>query len=417
MPFFQTVLPNGLTVLAEILPTARSVALGFFVNTGARDEKEEEAGVSHFLEHMAFKGTARRTAWDVNRDFDRIGAAYNAYTSEENTVFYAAVLPEYLPQAMDILADILRPSLRQEDFDTEKQVILEEIKMYEDIPESVAWEHARKLYYDGHPLGHSVLGSLESIQALTREQMCAYFQRRYGAENIILSIAGPVSGEQIAQLAEQHCAAWFRGNSERTDRREWRRSPGTYVLTREKVVQEHVMLFTAAPPADSPLRYACDILAMTLGDGTISRLYWELVDPGHAESADCSYYEHDGSGCLHISYSCEAEETEANRERVQRILDDVQSHGITAEELQIAKNKIASRVARVSERPMGHMVSLARMWRATGRYHDLDTELRLYEAVQLEDIRTCLDLYPIQTCTVVAFGPATQLFGLSAQPV
>ncbi|MBA2226393.1 MAG: pitrilysin family protein [Thermogemmata sp.] len=417
MPFFQTVLPNGLTVLAEILPTARSVALGFFVNTGARDENEDEAGVSHFLEHMAFKGTARRTAWDVNRDFDRIGAAYNAYTSEENTVFYAVVLPEYLPQAMDILADILRPSLRQEDFDTEKQVILEEIKMYEDVPESVAWEHARKLYYDGHPLGHSVLGSLESIQALTREQMYAYFQRRYGAENIILSVAGPVSGEQIAQLAEKHCAAWFRGNSERTDRREWRRPPATYVLTREKVVQEHVMLFTAAPPADSPLRYACDILAMTLGDGTFSRLYWELVDPGHADSADCNYYEHDGSGCLHVSYSCEAEKTEANRERVQRILDDVQSHGITAEELQIAKNKIASRVARVSERPMGHMVSLARMWWATGSYHDLDTELRLYEAVQLEDIRTCLDLYPIQSCTVVAFGPATQLFGLTAQPV
>lgn len=417
MPFFQTVLPNGLTVLVETLPTARSVALGFFVNTGARDENEDEAGVSHFLEHMAFKGTARRTAWDVNRDFDRIGAAYNAYTSEENTVFYAAVLPEYLSQAMDILADILRPSLRQEDFDTEKQVILEEIKMYEDVPESVAWEHARKLYYEGHPLGHSVLGSLKSIQALTREQMYAYFQRRYGAENIILSAAGPVSGEQIVRLAEQHCAAWFRGTSGRPDQREWRRPPGTYVLTREQAVQEHVTLLTAAPPADSPLRYACDILAMTLGDGTGSRLYWELVDPGHAESAECSYYEHEDSGCLHVSYSCEAEKTEANRERVQHILEDVQKHGITVSELQIAKNKIASRIARVAERPMDHMISLARMWRTTGRYHDLDTELKLYEAVQLEDIRTCLDLYPIQACTLVAFGPATQLFGLTAQPV
>jgi predicted Zn-dependent peptidase len=125
MSFFHTVLSNGLTVLTETLPTSRSVAIGFFVKTGARDESEAEAGVSHFLEHMAFKGTARRTAWDVNRDFDRIGAAYNAYTSEENTVFYAAVLPEYLPQAFDILADILRPSLRPEDFEVEKQVILE----------------------------------------------------------------------------------------------------------------------------------------------------------------------------------------------------------------------------------------------------------------------------------------------------
>jgi predicted Zn-dependent peptidase len=417
MSFFHTVLSNGLTVLTETLPTSRSVAIGFFVKTGARDESEAEAGVSHFLEHMAFKGTARRTAWDVNRDFDRIGAAYNAYTSEENTVFYAAVLPEYLPQAFDILADILRPSLRPEDFEVEKQVILEEIKMYEDMPESVAWEQARKLYYDGHPLGHSILGSLQSIGALTRDQMLEYFHRRYGAENIILSVAGPVRGEQMVHLAEQYCAEWFRGTSGRADRREWRRSPGTYVLRRDRVVQEHVMLLTAAPPADSPHRFACDILAMILGDGTGSRLYWELVDPGHADSADCNYYEHDGSGCLHVSYSCEPEQTEANLERVQRILNDVQNQGITAEELQIAKNKIASRIVRVGERPMGHMISLAKMWQSTGSYHDLDTELQLYEAVQMADIRACLDLYPIHACTLVAFGPASQLFGLTAQAV
>src|SRR2546422_620620 len=134
MHFHHHTLANGLTLVGETSPSARSAALGFFVRTGARDETPEVSGVSHFLEHMVFKGTPRRSAFDVNRDFDRIGADYNAYTSEEPTVFHAAVLPEYLPQALDILADILRPSLRDEDFQTEKQVIIEEIGMYEDQP-------------------------------------------------------------------------------------------------------------------------------------------------------------------------------------------------------------------------------------------------------------------------------------------
>src|SRR5262245_38181167 len=126
MPFHTDRLTNRLTVIRVTSPAARSVALGFFVRTGSRDETPVESGVSHFLEHMMFKGTPRRSAEEVNLDFDRIGASYNAYTSEENTVYYAAVLPEYLPKAVDILADILRPSLRQDDFDTEKNVILEE---------------------------------------------------------------------------------------------------------------------------------------------------------------------------------------------------------------------------------------------------------------------------------------------------
>src|SRR6478609_8037305 len=197
MPFHTHKLSNGLTLIGESSPEARSVALGFFVKTGSRDETPAESGVSHFLEHMMFKGTPRRSALDVNLDFDRIGANYNAYTSEENTVYYAAVLPEYLPKAVDILADILRPSLRQDDFDTEKKVILEEIKMYEDQPGSVAWEHARKLYYTAHPLGNSVLGTSQSVGDLSRDQMQRYFDRRYAANNIVLSAAGNFDWQRL----------------------------------------------------------------------------------------------------------------------------------------------------------------------------------------------------------------------------
>src|SRR5690349_12027166 len=158
MSFQKHQLPNGLQIIGESSPSARSAALGFFVRTGARDETADECGVTHFLEHMVFKGTPRRSALDVNADFDRIGADYNAFTSEENTVFHAAVLPEYVPQAVDILADILRPSLREEDFDLEKKVIIEEIHMYEDRPGWSAYDRAKKAFFANHPLGNSILG-------------------------------------------------------------------------------------------------------------------------------------------------------------------------------------------------------------------------------------------------------------------
>src|SRR5919201_602850 len=137
MRFHQTTLDNGLQVIAELNDRAYSVAAGFLVKTGSRDEPSELAGVSHFLEHMTFKGTPRRDALAVNRDFDRVGAKHNAQTTEEDTIYHVTSLPEYLPRAFDVLADILRPSLREDDFETEKKVIIEEIKMYLDNPMSV----------------------------------------------------------------------------------------------------------------------------------------------------------------------------------------------------------------------------------------------------------------------------------------
>src|SRR5262245_60533371 len=154
---------------------------------------------------MVFKGTPRRTALDVNRDFDRIGAHYNAFTSEENTVFYAAILPEYLPQAVDILADILRPSLRAEDFDLEKKVIIEEIGMYDDQPMWSAYDRAKKVYFGDHPLGNSILGTAESVGGLTRDQMSAYFERRYVAPNITVAAAGNFDWKELVALVKERC--------------------------------------------------------------------------------------------------------------------------------------------------------------------------------------------------------------------
>jgi len=411
MPFHQQRLANGLQLIGETSPSARSAAVGFFVRTGSRDETPELAGVSHFLEHMMFKGTPRRSALEVNLDFDRIGASYNAYTSEENTVYYAAVLPEYLPKAVDILADILRPSLRQNDFDTEKQVILEEIKMYEDQPTSVAGEHARKLFYGAHPLGNSVLGTNASVSALSRDQMHGYFSRRYSPTNIVVSAAGNFEWNAFVKLVSEACDSWEPGESGRGDRTEWPGCGGLHVLLREGIQQEHVMFMSGGPPADSPLRYAADTLALAVGDDSGSRLHWALVDPGLAESADCAYYENDGSGCVYASFSCEPDETEGNLNIVRSVLADVREKSITADELRTAKSKILSRVVRGSERPMGRMQAIASAWSYTGEYRDVDTELKNFDAVTLDDIRRFLDQYPIDRTTTIAFGPVKSLDG------
>lgn len=417
MPFHHTRLPNGLTIIGETSPSARSVALGFFVRTGARDETPVEAGVSHFLEHMMFKGTPRRTAEQVNLDFDRVGSSPNAYTSEENTVYYAAGLPEYLPQMLDILSDILRPSLRDDDFNTEKKVILEEIKMYDDQPGSVAGENARRIYYGGHPLGNSVLGTLGSVGALSRDQMHAYFTRRYAANNIILSVAGNYDWNQVVAQAAAACEGWNTADVGRTHRTECNGVGGLHVLTRPKVQQEYVLFLAGGPPADSKMRYAADTMALAVGDDTGSHLYWSLIDPGLADSADCSFYENDGSGVVYASFTGEPEHAERNMDIVRKVLANVQKNGLTAEELKLAKSKITSRWVRGSERPMGRMNAIASMWAYTGEYRDVDTELANYDAVTLDDVRAYLDKYPVDRLTTVAFGPGTKVAGVEGTAV
>src|SRR5436305_369336 len=242
MPFHHHQLPNGLTVIGETSPAAKSAAVGFFVRTGSRDETPEVAGVSHFLEHMVFKGKPRRTAADVNREFDRIGADYNAFTSEETTVFHASVLPEYMPQAVDLLADILRPTLRSEDYDTEKNVIIEEIGMYDDQPSWAAYDRAKQVYFADHPLGNTILGTPASIKALTRDQMAAYHARRYVAPNVTVAAAGRFDFGRLVELVATACGGWESGPVGRPAARPTAGPRTASVVTKERFLQEQLVL-------------------------------------------------------------------------------------------------------------------------------------------------------------------------------
>jgi predicted Zn-dependent peptidase len=409
VPFHSQLLDNGLQIIGETSPSARSVAIGFFVRTGSRDETPEVSGVTHFLEHMIFKGSERRNYLAVNRDFDRIGAHYNAFTSEENTVFYAAILPEYLPQAVDLLADILRPSLRVEDFEMEKNVIIEEIAMYDDQPMWSAYDHAKRIYFAEHPLGNSILGTPDSIRALKRDQMHEYFQRRYVAPNITVSAAGNFDWDGLVRLVREHCSTWGNGKVGRQGIRETAGSGRFEVMTKAKVVQEHVFLISPGPAADSPLRYAADTMAMVLGDDSGSRMYWALIDPGLADSADASFHDYEGTGSFYTSFSCEPGQAEENLAIVRRLLHELQRDGVTEEELHQAKSKILSRVVRSSERPMGRMQALGMAWTYLHKYRSVDDELQGFDAVTVQGIREVLDRYPIDRVTTLALGPLDQL--------
>lgn len=208
MTFEHAQLGNGLTVIGERNPAAASVAAGFFVMAGSRDETPEVSGVSHFLEHMLFKGNETHSAEDFNRIFDELGARYNAFTNTERTVYYGAVLPEKLPELLDLLGQLMRPSLRSEDFDLEKNVILEEIAMYEDRPHFNVFDLSTAEFWNGHPLGNSVLGSRDSIAALDRDSMHKYMLERYSASNQVLAVTGNFDWGEVLSKARQIADHW-----------------------------------------------------------------------------------------------------------------------------------------------------------------------------------------------------------------
>lgn len=408
MQFQQRRLDNGLTIIAETMDHLRSMALGFFVRTGARDETTEISGVSHFLEHMVFKGTGKRSALEVNLEFDQMGAKYNAFTSEENTVFYAAVLPEYQQRVLELWTDLMRPALRDDDFNTEKGVILEEIAMYKDMPQFDVMDRCRRLHFGEHSCGNSVLGTIESIKNLQSQQMLSYFRQRYSPDNMVLAAAGKVDWQQLVEQADQLCGGW----SSFQPKRGLSHYPGVgkkQCVTEKKVLRRHICLMSAAPSAQDPLRYAAGILANIIGDETGSRLYWSLVDTALADSAELECDSMDGTGVYCSYISCDPVNTEKVIEIVRQTLAQIRLKGVSEEELAASKNKIASALTLSGELPMGRLVPLGFGWIYREEYRPLAEELKAVQAVTTEDIRHLLEEYPLENVTILCLGPGEKI--------
>lgn len=408
MQFREYTLDNGLTIIAECNPQAYSTAIGFFVNTGARDEDASVAGVSHFLEHMVFKGTPNRAADEVNRELDEIGSHSNAFTSEEHTVYYAAVVPDYQTNVVELLADILRPSLRTEDFETEKLVIVEEIRKYDDQPPFGAHEACMANYFGTHPLGHNVLGTVESVTELTPEQMRGYFEERYSPENITLSAAGNVDFEQLIRDAENHCGHWKRFSTQRSALSPAPKSTSS-LIHRENTALQYIVQISGAPGGKETERFAHQLLGSIYGDETGSRLFWALVDTGLAEYAGAATYEFDECGIMMTFVSCDPERVSDNLEVLRTIHAELAAQGLKDEELELAKSKVCSQSVRRAERSINRLFTLGNNWLQRHQYTTVAESVESYQAVTPDDIHELLRRFPLHENAMVAAGPLDAL--------
>ncbi len=399
-------LTNGLTILSETDPDAHTAAIGFFVKTGARDEEPARMGVSHFLEHMMFKGTDRRTADDVNREFDEIGADYNAFTSHEQTVYYAHVLPEFLPRATDLLADMLRPSLRDDDFAMEKKVILEEIGMYDDRPEWRLQDRLLEEHFGDHPLGFRVLGTTETVSALTPDQMKGYFDDRYSPDNLVVAAAGRVDFDALCRDLEQCCGGWSRTDAQR-DHGEPQPDDRRLVVDDDKLTRCYLAFLCSAPSAQNEQRYAAKVLADVLGDAEGSRLYWALVDPGLADEADFSFMPQDRTGAFMAYATCDPGRADQVEQTLLQTVDATAAKkDVTADEVERAVNKLATLATLQGERPAGRMHGLGSRWLVHSAYRSLEEELAALRAVTVEDVTALLEAFPLSPKTIVRQSPS-----------
>lgn len=404
MQFRSEKLDNGLEVIAEINPEAFSLSLGYFVKTGSRDETPEMAGVSHFLEHMMFKGTARRTAADVNRELDDLGSQSNAYTSEEQTVYYMSVLPENQHAALDLLSDMLRPALRDEDFQTERQVILEEIAMYDDQPPYGAMERAMEGFFGDHPLARRVLGTRETVSDLDPEAMRAYHHARYAPNNLTLVAAGAVDFDALVRSAREFTANWQAAEVYR-DRHAPSPTTQNIVMVHPPATQRYTLQYSPGPSYCDENRYVARILSAILGDDSGSRLFWELVDTGMAESAATFTQEFEDCGLFCTFLACAPEQHDENWEVIQQVLSQGSDVPITAKELELAKNKICAGMILGSERPSNRLFSVGNAWTIRGKYETLQSASQHYRQVTLESVQAQFETLAERTQVTVSVGP------------
>lgn len=408
--FYTHRLSNGLQIVGQPMPDFESVAVSYYVHTGSRDEKDPSiAGVSHFLEHMVFKGTKELDWQEITLAFNKIGAELNAFTSHESTVYYARVLGEYLDRAVELLSDMMYPRLAESDFETEKEVIINEIARSEDQPYNIAYRRMMQTYFGEHALGHDVLGSRESIRAMHIEQMRNYWQSRYAANNLILSVAGNFDWQHIIELAEQYCSSWRQGDSGRDASHYEPDQPINNVMVDTKLKQQ--IMIVAMPTVDvkDPDYYAAMLGGSILGDTDGSRLYWNIYQRGMAESASAGIWAMEGTGIMLMEANSTPEDAPRVLKMLRAELDNLLDGGVFEDELQRAKDKWISGIVLSSESTFSRMRSLANDWVTEGRLVSVEEEIERVEKITVEDVVRALHRFPMRDKQVLtALGPLSE---------
>jgi predicted Zn-dependent peptidase len=403
-------LDNGLQIVAQPMPDFESVAVSYFVRTGSRDEPDPSiAGVSHFLEHMVFKGTRTLDWQQITLEFNKIGAELNAFTSHEATVYYARVLGEYLERAVELLSDMMYPRLAESDFETEKEVIVNEIARSEDQPYNLAYRRMIQTYFGSHPLGHDVLGTRESIRDMHVEQMRDYWQRRYAANNLILSIAGNFAWDHIVRLAEDYCSNWRTGDAGRNVEHYEPAQPINQVTVDEKLKQQIIIIAMPSIGLQDPDYYAAMLGGSIFGDSDGSRLYWNIYQKGLAESASVGIWALEGTGMMIMDANTTPEQAPRVLKLLRAELDSLLDDGVYEDELRRAKDKWISSMVLSSESTFSRMRALASDWVTEGRLISIDEEVERVEKVTTGDVMRALRRFPLRDKQVLtALGPVSE---------
>ncbi len=380
-------LSNGVFIVTERMPTVRSVAVGIWVSTGSRRETPEQNGISHFIEHMLFKGTMSRSAEDIAKSVDSIGGNLDAFTSRELVSFNTKVLDAHLPLAFDVLSDlVLNPRFLPEDVEKEKGVILEEIKMDADSPESQAHEIFCKNFWKGHALGKPILGTKETIASFSRDTVRDYYERAYTPENIVITGAGNLEHERLVDL----CAAAFEGI-----RREGRlpesmppRSHAEISLKSKRTLEQtHMCMGVPAYPMPHQMRFASYLLSAILGGGMSSRLFQNIREKqglAYAVFSELSLYR--DAGCLEIYAGCSPQSTRKVIDSIMREFRELKSEPVAPDELRRAKDHLKGSLMLSLESTSSRMANLARQHIFYKKFFTLDELLHSIEIVTAEQV-------------------------------
>lgn len=398
-------LPNGLRIVIEEMPDVPSAAAGFLARTGARDETREVAGVSHFLEHMMFKGTPKRTWHEINSAFDAMGSTYNAFTSNDRTFYYGWVPRDCLREQIELLADMMRSTLPPSEFEMEKNVILEEIARSKDNLVSVAFDVLMEQAFAGHPLAWPVLGYEETIRSLRRDAMAEYFARRYAADNLILIVAGNVNPGEVIGWAEAFCGAWApaRDGAMRVAPELRNGSAGQTV---SRFQQQVIMWAFPAPPGCVDDAELASATATILG-GDNSRIFWNVVQKGLCPRAGAFHLDFSDAGLMILWAMCDPKHCEAAFSAIRGEAERMQSGGVTADEVARIRNKRLTSLAAEGEAPYDRLKLIMDDVDYRGRARTLEERLAVVDAIEPSTVGTYLARYPVTgEGFLVSVGPS-----------
>ncbi|MGG1520165.1 pitrilysin family protein [Paenibacillus oryzisoli] len=379
-------LHNGLRVVMEQIPTFRSVTFGIWVKTGSRNESKEMNGISHFIEHMLFKGTARHSAKDIAEIFDGIGGNVNAFTSKEYTCYYCKVLDEHLPLAMDVLSDMFfHSSFDTEELEKEKNVIYEEISMYEDTPDDLVHDLLAKASYGSHSLGYTILGTEENLSRMSSDDLRAYMKENYNIQNTVLSIAGNID-DNVKALIEQHFGDFALSGEETSYH-----APdflSELIYHAKKTEQNHICLSLPGLSLQEDNLYPMVLLNNAIGGGMSSRLFQEIREKrGLAYSVYSYHTSHIDSGMFTIYTGTAPKQTEEVLNVTMELLHDIVVNGMTDNELKKGKEQLKGSLILSLESTSSRMNRFGKNELMTGKHYSLDEMLARIESVQMEHIR------------------------------